>query len=46
MRGRGGGIVEEVGGADVFVGGIVDYRGFKAVEREEVGDLLCGWVLH
>lgn len=44
--GRGnGGVVEEVGGADVFVGGVVDYGRFEAVEGEEVGNPFGCWIL-
>lgn len=41
-----GGVVEEVGGADVLVFGVADDGGLEAVEGEEVADLVRGGVLH
>jgi hypothetical protein len=40
-----GGVVEEVGCADIFVLVIVNDRRFEDVEGEEVGDLLSGGIL-
>jgi len=40
-----GGVVEEIGRANIFVFVVVDDGGFEDVEGEEVGDLVGGGIL-